>query len=311
MKEAKKYFRLMLGAKSAHVNDCLQGNFVGADFSIEQDLTNDLPEQWRDFNEKFRPIYLEKFPSKKKVTAGLACGNLWTVCKGMRIGDIVLCPDGTGTYRVGEITSDYHYHPKEILPHRRTVQWYENGIDRSEMSQPLKNSSGSIGTVCELTKYTEELESLIGGQTPSGLIATDETIEDPSVFALEKHLEDFLVKNWHQTALGKTHDIYTDEGEIVGQQYPSDTGFIDILAISKDESELLVVELKKGRASDRVVGQIQRYMGFVLDELCEDGQTVRGVIIALEDDLRIRRALTVAPNIEFYRYQVSFDLFKA
>lgn len=311
MKEAKKYFRVMLGAKSVHSNDCLQGNFIGADFSIEHDLTNELPERLRDFNKKFRTIYLEKFPNKKKVTAGLACGNLWTVCKGIRIGDIVLCPDGTGTYRVGEITSDYHYHPEEILPHRRTVQWYENGIDRSVMSQPLKNSSGSIGTVCELTKYTEELESLIGGQTPSGLIATDETIEDPSVFALEKHLEDFLVQNWHQTELGKTHDIYADEGEIVGQQYPSDTGPIDILAISKDETELLVVELKKGRASDRVVGQIQRYMGFVLDELCEDGQTVRGVIIALEDDLRIRRALTVAPNIEFYRYQVSFDLFKA
>lgn len=311
MKESKKYFRIMLGAKSVHASDCLQGNFIGADFSIRQDLTNELPEQWREFNEKFRPIYLEKFPNKKKVTAGLACGNLWTICKGIRQGDIVLCPDGTGTYRVGEINGDYHYHPEEILPHRRSVRWYEDGIDRSEMSQALKNSSGSIGTVCELTKYTEELELLIGGETPSGLIATDSTVEDPSVFALEKHLEDFLVKNWHQTELGETHDIYTDEGKIVGQQYQCDTGYIDILAISKDETELLVVELKKGRASDSVVGQIQRYMGFVQDELCEEGQAVRGVIIALEDDLRIRRALAVAKNIDFYRYQISFDLFKS
>jgi len=38
--------------------------------------------------------------------------------------------------------------------------------------------------------------------------------------------------------------------------------YIDILAVSKDQKELLVVELKKGRASDVVVGQIQRYMGF-------------------------------------------------
>jgi restriction system protein len=48
-----------------------------------------------------------------------------------------------------------------------------------------------------------------------------------------------------------------------------------------------------------------------LEELAENGQTVKGVIIALEDDNRIRRALAVAPNIEFYRYQVSFKLFKA
>lgn len=106
------------------------------------------------------------------------------------------------------------------------------------------------------------------------------------------------------------YDIYQIDGEIVGQQYPSDTGPLDILAISKDKTELLVVELKKGRASDAVVGQIQRYMGYVVEELAEEGQTVRGAIIALEDDLRIRRALKVAHNIEFYRYQLSFKLLK-
>lgn len=38
---------------------------------------------------------------------------------------------------------------------------------------------------------------------------------------------------------------------------------------------------------------------------------MRGVIIALEDDLRIRRALAVTPSIEFFRYQISFKLLKA
>jgi RecB family endonuclease NucS len=42
---------------------------------------------------------------------------------------------------------------------------------------------------------------------------------------------------------------------------------MDILAISKDRSRLLVIELKRGRASDAVVGQIQRYMGFVHEAL--------------------------------------------
>jgi len=31
----------------------------------------------------------------------------------------------------------------------------------------------------------------------------------------------------------------------------------------------------------------------------------------LEDDIRIRRALSVARNIDFYRYQVSFKLYKS
>jgi restriction system protein len=124
-------------------------------------------------------------------------------------------------------------------------------------------------------------------------------------------LEDFLVQNWKQTELGKHYEIFEEEGELVGQQYPSDTGPIDILAISKDKKTILVVELKKGRVSDNVVGQIQRYMGYVKEELAEKDQEVKGVIIGLEDDLRIRRALSVTSNIEFYRYKVNFQLYKS
>ena len=51
-------------------------------------------------------------------------------------------------------------------------------------------------------------------------------------------------------------------------------------------------------------------MGFVLQELAEPGQTVRGVIIALEDDIRIRRALAMTPMIDFFRYQMTFKLVK-
>ena len=306
-----RYIRVMLGAKSAHIDECLNGNFIGADFDINQDLSKHLPDNWRDFNKKFIPIWLENHPEKSKVAAGLSCGALWTVAKGLKKGDIIISPNGMGTYHIAEILDDYSYHEGQTLPHRRTVNWYSNTIERADMSDSLKNSTGSIGTVSDITNYAEELELLIGGKKQPTIISTDETIEDPSVFALEKHLEDFLVANWKQTALGKDYDIYEEDGQQIGKQYPTDTGFMDILAISKDKKELLVVELKKGRASDNVVGQIQRYMGFALEELAENGQTVKGVIIALEDDNRIRRALAVAPNIEFFRYQVSFKLFKA
>ena len=78
-------------------------------------------------------------------------------------GDIVLCPDGAGTYRVGEVTGDYFYSPGGILPHRRPVHWLSQTISRAEMSDPLKNSTGSIGTVSEISGYVEEIERLIGG----------------------------------------------------------------------------------------------------------------------------------------------------
>ena len=300
----------MLGQKSVYAEECFDGNFIGTDFGIHEDLSQKLPEEWRAFNKAFIPVYLGFNPTKTKIGAGLACGALWTVSKGIQKGDVVLCPDGLGKYRVGEVSGGYYYEAGKILPHRRPVVWLNVAIERAAMSEGLRNSTGSIGTVSNINAHREELEKFLGSAAAPKLISTDASVEDASSFALESHLEEFLVKNWANTELGKDYDIYEEDGE-KAQQYQTDTGPLDILAISKDKKRLLVVELKKGRASDAVVGQTLRYMSYVQDELAEDGQTVHGVIIAHEDDQRIRRALAMTPNIVFYRYQVSFKLVKA
>lgn len=306
----KSYYRTMLGPGSIYAEEAHKGNFIGAGWFEKIDLTNKFPENWRDFNKEMIPLYLKENPESSKVAAGLACARLWTVARGINIDDIVLCPNGNREYLVGQVTGDYEYSKGENLPHRRSVNWFPGVIEKDQMSQQLQNSVGSIGTVSNITQYTEEIENLISGKRPADIIATDETIEDPSEFALEKHLEDFLVQNWHHTELGKKYDIYSDKGEIIGQQYPSDTGPIDILAISKDKKELLVVELKKGRIGDVVVGQILRYIGYVKSEIADKNQKVKGVIVAHENDIALKRALSATQNIEFFAYKVSFKLIK-
>ena len=293
----------MLGRKSIHAESCFNGGFVGTDFDVHYDLSGRLSDNWRDFNKEFIPIYLESNPDKSKITAGLACGAIWTVSKGMDQGDIVLCPDGAGQYRVGEISGVYNYANGEILPHRRSVRWLDFTIERAAMSEKLQNSCGSIGTISNVSKYSAEIERFLQG-------VTVETIEDSSSFSLEKHLEDFLVRNWNSTELGKEYIIYEEDGEPSGQQYATDTGPIDILAISKDKKTLLVIELKKGKASDSVVGQILRYMDYVVEVLAEPDQTVRGIVIALDDDKKLRRALARLSDVEFYSYKVDFKLVK-
>ena len=49
---------------------------------------------------------------------------------------------------------------------------------------------------------------------------------------------------------------------------------------------------------------------YVKQDLDESKQSVKGVIIALDDDTRIRRALAMTSDIAFYRYEVSFKLTK-
>jgi restriction system protein len=300
----------MLGRGSAFAKQAFADGFIGADYLPDVDLTTNLPDDWHEFNKAYIPVYLEARPDKTRIGAGLACGALWSIAKGINQGDVVLSPDGFGHYRVGDVTGDYEFRPGEVLPHRRKVQWREVPIDRAAMSEALRRSTGSMVTVTNITGYVGELDSLMGSGPQPAIISTIPEVEDPAAFALEKHLEDFLVQNWKHTELGKSYSIFEEDGEQVGQQYPTDTGPIDILAIRNDRTELLVLELKKGRASDTVVGQVLRYMGFVAQELAEPGQSVRGVIIALDDDQRIRRALAAVPTVDFYRYQVAFELLK-
>ena len=302
----KLFFRVMAGRKSVHFEDCLSKGYIGVHFGVDVDLSNDLPENWKEFNKKYIPIYLEKNPGKAKVTAGLACAAIHTMSKSLKIDDYVISPDGKGKYYFGKIISDYKYYPDRPLIHCRDIEWQSKTIDRSEMSEELRNSTGAINSVSNITKYSSELNDFIDN-TGISIVSNNEEIEDPSMFALERHLEDFLVENWNNTELAKNYNIYEDD-EVFGQQFQTDTGPIDILAISKDKKELLVIELKKGKASDTVVGQIQRYMGYIKNEFLEEGQTVKGVIIALEGSIKIQRALSVTKDIEFYRYKVNFEL---
>jgi hypothetical protein len=181
----KKYNRVMLGRGGMFAQMCREQGYIGADFDINVDLSDSLYNNWRDFNKKFIPVWMNNIPGKSAVAAGLACGFLWTIIKGLKIGDVVLCPSGEGFYYVGTITGDYYYVPGTELPHRRPVEWLDKTIDRKNMSKELKNSSGSIGTCCDITKYADEIQCLIGGAaavSTSSTLATSKGPEPPKHF---------------------------------------------------------------------------------------------------------------------------------
>lgn len=308
---SRRFYKIMLGKGSSAAGQARGESFVGADYALDRDLTGHLPEDWREFNDRWIPHFLET-GKPNRISAGLAAGQLWTVAKGLQIGDLVLSPTASdsGELYVGIVSSDYHYRSGEVLPHRRSVEWQPNTLKKADCSQELRAGLGYGSTICNLDRYAEEITRLTGDPAMADVIfSRDREIEDPTNFVMERHLEDFLVGNWAQTELGAKYDIYTEDGEMVGQQYQTDTGPIDILAISKDKKVLLVVELKKGRATDSVVGQVLRYMGYV-KELADKGQVVRGAIIALEDDPKLHRALSMVERVDFYRYEVQFSLLK-
>jgi len=144
--------------------------------------------------------------------------------------------------------------------------------------------------------------------------SSDKTLQERyGDFELESHLEDFLIENWDKLDIGKKYQILEKDGDIIGQQYstsPAGVGIIDILAKSKDNKEWLVVELKKGRSGDQVVGQILRYMGWLRKNKAQADEKIKGLIIVGEVDDKIKYSLSSLSDISLMTYGVSFKLDK-
>ena len=148
----------------------------------------------------------------------------------------------------------------------------------------------------------EKYSRLVEGKT----LAEEEGVKEPE-FTLEKYLEEFIIANFDTIFKGKLKLFVDPEGNI-GKQYPTDIGNIDILAEDPDTGPYVVIELKKGREPDTGVGQTLRYMGWVEENLCEEGQSVKGLVICRERDPRLTYALKVTPKVEVKFYKASFQL---
>jgi predicted RNA-binding protein len=146
-----------------------------------------------------------------------------------------------------------------------------------------------------------------GLQPLSSFVRTQDDIVSESQFALEAHLEEFLDKNWKHIHFGADLVKY-EVDEQTGRQFPAGQWSIDFLCLDKSTSELVVIELKRGKTSDATVGQVLRYMGWVEENLAKPGQNVRGVIIAQEVDDALRYAVKGLKSVSVMTYKVDFKL---
>jgi len=103
---------------------------------------------------------------------------------------------------------------------------------------------------------------------------------------LEKDLEDYLKQHLDQIEPGL---------KFLGRQYSTTVGPIDLFARAEN-GDLVVIELKKGRAADKVFGQICRYMGCIKSEHADINEAVRGIIVGHEVDLKLRYATKAVPD---------------
>jgi restriction system protein len=303
-----KIYRMMLGERSKYADQCYELSFVGVDYDINEDISGDLYLTPKEFQDVYVPRYINNRPERSKIAAAQACSALYKLGSRMQLNDVVLCANKDRSYRVGLVTGPYRYDSKSVLPHQRPVKWVDE-IRRDDMSEALRNTTGSTLTLIDVSSYFSEISQLLteyslSDSVDSGFVAAEAQGQS---FRFERHLEDFIVENWSQTPFGGEYDIYR-EGEAYGKQLITEAGRIDILAQSKDKKTLLVIELKNGDENDDAVGQLARYVGFVRAEFANPGQDVKGALVVLDSSKRLRWAIAALPDAKLYQYKVAFDL---
>ncbi len=116
--------------------------------------------------------------------------------------------------------------------------------------------------------------------------------------SIERDLQAFLCKDPGQIESGLK--LFQN-----GKEFDTEVGRIDILAIDR-KNDLLVIELKAGKARDDALGQLLGYMSFISHNLAK-GKNVRGYIIANDFGDRLRYAVRSLRNVRLKAYRVSFS----
>jgi restriction system protein len=248
---------------------------------------------------------LTSYPDKPPQTKALISNMLWAFYHDIGPGDFIVARRGRKTLAaVGKVIRTAFYEPGKnpsSHPNFLEVEWQEQPRD--------KVFSSLVFPMHTLTDISDvQYHKLLEGEVISTVISEPPTeVVDQNAFVLEKYLEEFIVSNFEMIFKGKLR-IYEDAEEGDGQQYATDIGPIDILAVEPGSGSFTVIELKKGRPSDQVVGQILRYMGWVKKNLCKDGQGVKGLVICRDPDPKLSYALEMTNNIDVRYYSVSFKL---
>jgi hypothetical protein len=127
----------------------------------------------------------------------------------------------------------------------------------------------------------------------------EENFEEAAI-SLEGDLETFILKDI--TSIEEGLSPYQGGS---GRQFSVESGRIDILAIDK-EGSFVVIELKAGTASDAVLAQVLAYMAEIRKTLAGQ-KKVRGIIVAYDFSNRLILASSQLENVDLLKYKAKFD----
>lgn len=217
-------------------------------------------------------------------------------------------------YTVGEIVAWFAEHYPKVKA--SSVRAHIKGMTANDPSRHHYRVSGMTALfVRQSDKTLLPYDPKAGADTDDDEEIAEETgageeamLEQSAEFVLEAHLEEFLAGNWKSIRWGRPLKIWVSPDGQSGHQLVTPIGRLDFLCIDPLADAVVVVELKRGRPSDRVVGQAARYMGYVRTHLAKSGQQVEGLIVAHDAEEALRYAVAAFPGLQLMTYEVTFQL---
>jgi hypothetical protein len=178
---------------------------------------------------------------------------------------------------------------------RGKEDWFAHYGDESKTGS-LVDALDYYETISDVDRARGAFEEAKRRRLPEGKWTIDSYLK---ARIQEKILEDVLASNLSLLEPGMT---------LVERQYQTLIGRIDLLA-RDTHGRLVVVELKKGKASDKVFGQLQRYRGWVANEY---KTTPRGIIVARDVDEKLRMCLKASRHqpLELFEFDFRADFRK-
>ena len=183
---------------------------------------------------------------------------------------------------------------------------YRWGYGRDEafpVKEPRRVEEAAHWTIGFLKLLFDHLDRRREVIAPPPLVTSSADSRPDFALAIEQYLEDILVSQWESLA-------WAGCLEYLGRQIPCGTlGRIDILARDRNTGDFVVIELKRDQTDDEVVGQLSRYMGWVIEHRAtQAGVGVRGIVVVHEMTPRLRAAALAHKNLEIYKYEVTVAL---
>lgn len=188
-----------------------------------------------------------------------------------------------------------HYDNPQIKPEAWRRAWEDN---RGDVRAAAWKNTLIITEITPFTLETRAFKKIDGEpikQPPFGyarvLLPNEESSPGlPSPVSIaEKNLEDIVIHQLGEIEFGlRLHE----------RQLSTPAGRLDLLCKDVD-GNYVVIELKKTKGTDQVVGQILRYMGWVKEQ--NPAAKVRGVIIVAKIDEALRYALKAVTGVQAKR----------